>query len=104
MKIYGKTKIIGQVDGHPYIEVEYKEYREDGSLKGIGTEDFSTERWSAIHWGFVYTWDGQRRNKGGHRWFDFEGSYRTDDIKAFRKYMRALWNEQGIETVEVRTR
>ena len=104
MKIYGKAKAISQLDGRPYLEVEYKEYREDGSLKQTGTEDFSAKRWSKVPIRFVYIWDGQRRNKGGKRWFDYDGLYRTDDPKAFKKYITAWWNAYGVETVDVRTR
>ncbi|MBR6507487.1 MAG: hypothetical protein IKT37_07815 [Clostridia bacterium] len=104
MKIYGKVKEIGQVDGRPYLEIEYKEFREDGTLKQTGTEDFSVKRWAAVPLRWVYTWDGQRRNKGGYRWFDLDGSYKTDDPKAFKKYITNWWNKFGIETVDVRTR
>lgn len=104
MRIYGKAKAIGTVDGGAYLEIAYTEYREDGTVKQIGTEDFSAERWSKMPMRFVYTWDGQRRNKGGYRWFDYDGAYRTDDPKAFKKYITSWWNKFGIETVDVRTR
>ena len=104
MRIYGKAKAIGTNNGGAYLEVEYKEYREDGSLKQIGTEDFSAERWAAVPMRFVYTWDGQRRNKGGYRWFDYDGAYRTNDPKAVKKHITAWWYKFGIDTVDVRTK
>lgn len=102
MKIYGKTKVIGTVDGGAYLEVNYKEYRADGSIKQTGTEDFSAKRWSSIPYRFVYTWDGQRRNKGGRRWFDFEGMIRIDDPRAYKRLTKVLFPDA--EIVEVRTR
>ena len=99
MKIYGKhTQIADR-----YFEVEYKEYREDGTLKATGTEDFSVERWNKqAHMRFVYTWDGTKRNAGGHRWFDYQTSVWTDDTKAFKKYAQARYADAAL--VEIRTR
>ena len=99
MRIYGKKKHLG----YGYWEVEYKEYRNDGTLKATGTEDFSAERWNKqTHRRFVYTWDGMNRNKGGYRMFDYNGAFVTDDPKAFKKYMQALHADAAL--VEIRTR
>ena len=104
MRIYGKVKVLWQAEDHKdaYLEVAYKEYREDGSLKATGTEDFSVKRWSKTPIRFVYTWDGERRNKGGKRWFDYEGAYRIDNPKGLKGYFKAIRPEA--EIVEVRTR
>lgn len=102
MKLYGKVKQIGTLDGQPYLEVEYKEYREDGSLKATGTEDFSANRWASTPIRFVYTWDGERRNKGGKRWFDYEGAYRIDDPKGLKGYIQKRVPEAVV--VDVRTK
>ena len=99
MKIYGKRKHIG----FGYFEVEYKEYRPDGTLKQTGTEDFTSTRWNKqTHTRFVYTWDGQRRNNGGCRWFDFVGTFTTDDPKALKKYAQARYADAAL--VDIRTR
>lgn len=39
-RVYGSPKRIAT----KYYEVEYTEYREDGTICGMGTEDFSYER------------------------------------------------------------
>lgn len=66
IRIYGKRKEIAS----DYYEVEYTEYRENGTIKQTGTEDFSGSRWNKVlcHW--VWTWDGVKFNKGGKRWFE----------------------------------
>lgn len=49
-----------------YIEVPYTEYREDGTLKCTGTEDFTAERYKTLVTRYIYTPTG-KVNKGGHR-------------------------------------
>jgi len=99
MKIYGKRKHLG----FGYFEVEYREYRPDGTLKATGTEDFTSERWNKqAHMRFVYTWDGERRNAGGSRWFEHQTTVWTDDPKAFKKYAQAIYRDAAL--VEIRTR
>ena len=39
-RVYGEPKRIA----NKYYEVEYTEYREDGTICNVGTEDFSFER------------------------------------------------------------
>ena len=97
---YGDSGAIGNaIAFNPTMPV----YREDGTLKQTGTEDFTPERWNKqTHTRFVYTWDGERRNKGGQRWFEFEGRFITDDPKAFKKYMQARYADAAL--VEIRTR
>ena len=45
--------------------IAYREYdSETGELVGVGSEDFSQARWkSEIEGRFIWTWDGERRNK-----------------------------------------
>jgi hypothetical protein len=87
MKIYGKRKHLG----FGYWEIEYKEFRPDGTLKQTGTEDFTAERWAKqVHSYSVHTWDGTRRMAGGQKWFDNLGIFWTDDAAAFRKYAKSV--------------
>lgn len=76
-RIYGKklnTWFIEDEKGRPtlrQVELQYKEYNECGELIGAGSEDFSGERYNReiVH-KQVFSWDGEKRNKGGKRWFD----------------------------------
>ena len=82
------------------VEYEYKEYDETGDLIGTGTEDFSYDRMKKqLVTRFVYTWDGERRNKGGHRWFDFEGSilYNKKDGKEIKKHIERKYNAKLVQ-------
>lgn len=72
-------------------EMTYTDYNEDGTVYQTGTEDFSPERYRKVivdKW--VHTWDGQKVNKGGKRWFDCRGSiqYRRGDGKAVKALMQ----------------
>lgn len=85
------------------VEIEYKEYDEDGDLVGIGTEDFSLERMKkTLVTRFIHTWDGKRRNKGGHRWFDYVGdvTYNKQDGKEVKRHFERKYNA---ELVQLRT-
>jgi hypothetical protein len=81
LRIYGKPKELQE----KYYEVPYKEYRADGSILQLGTEDFSSQRLKTLKKKYVWTWNGEKRNKGGHRWFEcqelvtFNGS--TKELK-----------------------
>lgn len=89
LRIYGKRKEIAP----DYWEIQYREYREDGSLKMVGTEDFSTKRMCKyINAKCVFTWDGQKRNKGGKRFFDYHGIYRyTGSNKQLKAYIQTQY-------------
>lgn len=104
MRIYGKPVVLTKDEDYrtAYLEVPYKEYREDGSLRCTGTEDFSGKRWSATPIRFIYTWDGEKRNKGGYRWFDYQGSVRVDDIKGLKNFLKSQYPDAAI--VEARTK
>ena len=71
MKIYDKVKKINE----NYIEVSYTEYREDGTIKGIGTEDFSTTRFNKLKYFEIFRKTG-RVNKGGHNIWEQIGWFR----------------------------
>ena len=101
MRIYGKRKEIAP----NYYEVEYKEIRPDGTLKQTGTEDFTRERLkSATDWRNIYTWDGQRRNKGGARWFEYRETVRVSkgDLKEVQAYARRKFADCGAVVIECR--
>ncbi len=87
-----------------YLEYSYTEYRViDGvaSLKGKGTEDFSINRYnSEMHCKGIYTWDGERRNKGGHRWFDYRGF--VDYIGSTKALKAVMMQKYGCEEVSLR--
>jgi len=105
VKVYGKVlnewfstddkgrKILTQT------EVAYKEYRENGELKSIGSEDFSPVRWNKEtkkRW--IFTWDGQKTNKGGHRWFDDQGMIRfAGDTRVMKNILQSKYNASLIE-------
>ena len=75
--------------GYPIIkciqsEYEYREYNLNDELVGWGTEDFSADRLKTdMVSGYVYGWNGTKRNKGGYRWWTCLGFYRVrkSDIK-----------------------
>lgn len=61
------------------IEIQYREYSLiDGHMVNRGTEDFSRERKKNIRTAEIWTWDGLKYNKGGHRWWYYEGSITYD--------------------------
>lgn len=110
VRIYGRTintwttkKIViwrGQEKEREILvqkEVEYKEYdSETGKLSATGSEDFTPERWKsevAEHW--VFTWDGEKRNKGGYRWFEDRGKYiyRKSGKKALEQLIKTKCND-----------
>lgn len=95
-RIYGKTLNYWHVEhenGGPLlrqIEISYKEYDEYGELIGAGSEDFSGERYNReiVH-KQVFSWDGEKRNKGGKRWFDDFGfvTINKRDSKIVKEYL-----------------
>lgn len=108
IRIYGKvlqrwtaTDLNGR-ERTTQIEYSYEEYNEAGEVVGIGSEDFSPEREKLeLDHISLYTWDGERRNKGGYRWFDCRGFYRIR--KAERQAFKALMAKRyGAQLVELR--
>lgn len=78
------------------FEIEYREYTLDGELVGYGTEQFSNPRWrDEIVYATPYFWDGERRNKGGHRWFD--ELYTVKIRKSERKYVREFFRRKALK-------
>lgn len=71
-RIYGTKKQLSVDKECPYYEVEYKEYKADGTLYCVGTEDFSEKRLrTATKTYGIYTYrDTERRRtecSGGMR-------------------------------------
>lgn len=71
MKLYGKVRNINE----EYREVQYTEYREDGTIKGKGTEDFSPERFRKLKYFEIFQKTG-KQNKGGHDTWEQIGWFR----------------------------
>lgn len=84
-------------------EIEYTEYDMNGNVVATGTEDFSAERYNTTFKSQeVYTWDGKKLNKGGHRWFEYRGfiRYNASQRKALNQYLKNKYNEA--ELVQLR--
>lgn len=84
-------------------EIAYRDFdTETGELVGVGSEDFSPERERReIDRAWVWTWDGQRRNRGGYRWFENAGyfKFRKSERAALREYIKA---RHRVEVVDLR--
>ena len=82
VRIYGRLLREWRTDYRvEQLEYEYTDYDEDGRIVGRGTEDFSLERLNKqtrLFW--IFTWDGQKRNYGGKRWFCPEGVVRIRNV------------------------
>ena len=53
----------------------------------------------------VWTWDGQKRNRGGHRWFEYsrDVKYIKGKGKEVKTYLKNMYKMAvGIEDVELR--
>ena len=83
------------------FEVQYKDYDETGKLVSVGTEDFSIDRWNKqTSYGFVYGWNGIRRNAGGRKWWEVISAVRYR--KGDRKHVLALYKQwRGADYAEV---
>lgn len=107
-RIYGKIvnswKHFEQRNGRDVevttqLEIEYTEYREDGSIRATGTEDFSWERYkTAMCNPQIWTWDGKCRNKGGHRWFDCRHSimFVKSQKKQVMEYLKKVYPDAAL--------
>lgn len=105
-RIYGKTVQTWKHEderGREVIaqrEIEYREYDlEDGSLIGTGTEDFSEQRYrDQFIEKLVWVWDGEKRNKGGHRWFEYVGTvaYARGKAANIKKYLKIKYNDAEV--------
>lgn len=79
IRIYGKElntwKAYDEngVERITQIELAYSDYEiATGKLVSTGSEDFSRERARNLQKYEVWTWDGEKRNKGGYRWFELQ--------------------------------
>lgn len=85
-------------------EIEYREYSvENGTLVGEGAEDFSTERYQQeLVTKLIWVWDGKKRNKGGHRWFECKSSisYARKNAKDIKKYLQHKY--KGAKEIQLR--
>lgn len=101
VRLYGKTVEMWTAtnergrDVMTQAEIEYKEYNALGELVATGTEDFSRDRYKEITWAYVWTWDGERRNKGGHKWFErrFFIKFRKAERQTLKRYLTARYPE-----------
>ena len=106
-RIYGKTLTIWKafgIDDRERIfqrELEYTEYdAETMEIVGTGSEDFSTERYNyELEERWLWTWDGNKRNKGGHRWFELHGyiRYRKSDRAKVKAYYKQKYNATEVQ-------
>ena len=88
LKMYGKTINCWEhacvcKDGSEYMkpvqyEVAYTEYDRDGNVIRKGTEDFSADRIKNVGHYIIWTWNGVKYNRGGHRFFEAQGSARIE--------------------------
>lgn len=72
IRIYGNEE---KINDNLYA-VNYTEYRSDGTIHCTGTEDLGRVKDIARY--YVSTWNGEKRNKGGFRWFSSRGSLRIN--------------------------
>lgn len=88
------------------IELEYKEYNiETGELVGAGSEDFSAQRYKETLLNkMVWTWDGEKRNAGGKRWFEYSHSvkYIKGKGEAVKRYLRNYYKRAGLADIDLR--
>lgn len=105
-RIYGKVLESWEHEIAPgrvrtyQVELEYKEYNERGELVGVGSEDFSTERYfKELRGAWVWTWDGQKRNKGGYRWFELRCMtlYRRKEVKLVKEHYRRIYGAAAVD-------
>ena len=112
MKVYGKvvntwkhmiTRIWrGQpeeIEAISQYEITYKTYDANGDQIGIGTEDFSAERYNETLKEYrVFVWDGVRYNKGGYRWFDEVLTVKIDrKNRKLLKDLASIWFPKAAE-------
>lgn len=106
MRIYGKvlnkwTYVDDQGrERTSQIEVVYREWNEAGQLTAEGSEDFSPERWKqTTRSAYVWAWDGQKLNRGGHRQFECQThiTYRRADSRTVKTFYKALYKAEAIE-------
>lgn len=107
IRIYGKVLnkwMAEDINGRMRItqrEIEYREYdSETGEITAIGSEDFSPKREAeelAEKW--IWTWDGKKLNRGGHRWFECHGSirYRKSERASVKQYLEGKYTAEALQ-------
>lgn len=102
-KVYGKKlNVWKQTEklscGREYdrtiqVELAYKTFDFNGEIVGEGSEDFSIARMdSSLTYYEIWTWDGEKVNRGGYRWFECQRRVRINrsDLKKL-KSVAAKW-------------
>lgn len=82
-------------------EIAYRDYNiVTGELIRTGSEDFSREREKTeILHKWAWTWDGQKLNKGGFRWFDNRGyfQFRKSEKKEAAAFFKNKYDAELIQ-------
>ena len=95
MRIYNiKKRVILQKDEKgfgTYFEVPYTDYRNDGSIYTIGTEDFNRERYNKLVRRTIYLPTG-KTNKGGHMIWEEVETVVSDSTTGIRKYAKIKYS------------
>lgn len=112
IRIYGKTlnrwtaaQTINDIerDVTTQIEIAYKDYYLDGTVAGSGSEDFSPERYrKEIATYEARTWDGNKRNRGGHKAWDQRDTYtiKRDNLKMLKYFCKMRYSADNIMMVK----
>lgn len=97
-------------------EIAYKDYdAETGEIVGCGTEDIQfnvfggsqSNSKNRMAWLWVWTWDGEKMNKGNHRWFEDQGcfTYRpSGNVREDNKAIKALMKLRYPKAAEIQLR
>lgn len=92
---------IREIERATQYEVEYMEFDvETFEVVAAGTEDFSLDRYhKEILDKIVCTWNGEKRNAGGHRWFERATTtkYRRGDGEHVKAFYKKKYNAAEIE-------
>lgn len=107
IRLYGKTLqewTTQDENGREWIiqsEISYRDIDiETGDVVATGSEDFSPERKRReLTRKWLYTWDGERRNKGGKRWFECRGliTFRSSEKGAVKEYYQRKYKASCIQ-------
>lgn len=112
VRIYGKvlnkwtaTATFNGMDREMVVQLEiaYTDYYEDGTIAGVGSEDFSPERYRkeiAVY--ETRTWDGCKRNRGGHKAWDQRDTYtvKCDNLKALKGFCKIRYATDNLMLVK----
>lgn len=114
-KVYGKKLNVWKQteklsSGREYdrtiqVELAYKTFDFNGEIVGEGSEDFSIAREdSSLTYYEIWTWDGEKVNRGGYRWFECRRRVRINrsDLKKL-KSVAAKWYPDAA-VIDVRNR